>query len=176
MQRSEMKRSGFTVESACWQAAVTDTAVSVCSNVTVSSDSELLTALIPFEEYAPTLSYYDTCVRTIFFVGAQTQYHLSHTITLDAGDAVVGLVLNATGLSETVTIFANDGRHFHLSKVKLTAENVRFSGGAAGDGGGSIYATLDSLLTFSKVAFANNTANGYGGTSTMKVSQYLRGR
>lgn len=157
------------------QAASTDAAVSACGNVTVSSDSELLTALTPFEEYVPTLAYYDTCIRTIVFVGAQTEYQLSHTITLDAGDAVVGLVFNATGLSETVTIFANDGRHFQLSKVTLTAENVRFSGGAAGDGGGSIYATLDSLLTFSKVVFANNTANGYGGTSIMTALTVSRG-
>lgn len=131
--------------------------------MTVTSDTELLSALATFEKATSTLADSETCVRTIIFDGTRTAYQLNRTITLDGSGAFAGLILNATGLSDMVTITAAGGRHFELTGVNLTAENVRFSGGVASEaGGGSIYATLGSNLTFRYVVFADNTVE-YGG-------------
>jgi hypothetical protein len=142
--------------------------------VTVTSDTELLTALATFEKATSTLADSETCVRTIIFDGTRTAYQLNRSITLDGSGAFAGLVLNATGLSDMVTITAAGGRHFQLTGVNLTAENVRFSGGVASEaGGGSIYATLGSNLTFRQVAFADNSVE-YGGKVRQDVPRGLR--
>jgi hypothetical protein len=142
--------------------------------VTVSSDAELLSALTTFEAFVQKTSY-DSCVRTIVFDGAKTAYLLNRTITLTGSEGFVGLVLDATGHSDMVTITATGGRHFHLSGVNFTAENVRFSGGVmAESGGGSIYAAVGSNLTFRHVAFTENAVSGYAGKGLSDTaSEYL---